>query len=221
MEIMNRTTFEDKMYEAYKLWWMIMHGFTLKDYVNALAITDDELTFNGDYPEGSADDIYNAIADHVEDETGLGYDGMIWACKNEFLDNEFRDPDVMDTLFKNMPDGTEMRTFWESEYGIRVPEPSIVVGTTAGILRAYIPYVCEHPDQPGICVMYQPAGFEDEIDAAFVSVYENPEYQTEDKERPEDVVVFTYGDATTEDYTTKEIIRREDVIAGLGTAAHL
>ena len=37
---------------------------------------------------------------------------------------------------------------------------------------------------------------------------------------PMDVSVATWGDATTEEYTSKEIIRREDVIAGLGTAAH-
>lgn len=43
MEIMNRTAFEDKMYEAYKLWWMMMHGFTLKDYVNALAIRREDV----------------------------------------------------------------------------------------------------------------------------------------------------------------------------------
>ncbi len=88
------------------------------------------------------------------------------------------------------------------------------IETSAGILRAYRN---SDPDQPGICVMLQPAGYEEEIDAAFVSVYENSEYQTGDKERPEDVVIMSYGDATSEDYTVKEIIRREDVIAGLGT----
>lgn len=89
------------------------------------------------------------------------------------------------------------------------------VCTSAGILRAY-----KNPDvdQPGICVMFQPAGYEDEIDAAFVSVYENPDYAS-DGETPEDVAIMVYGDATTEEYTTKEVIRRQDVITGLGTGA--
>ena len=87
------------------------------------------------------------------------------------------------------------------------------VETTAGILRA-----CRStdPGQPGICVVLQPAGYDEEIDVSYVSVYEDPEYRTSDNERPVDVCIMTYADATSEDYTSKEIIRREDVIAGLG-----
>ncbi len=89
---------------------------------------------------------------------------------------------------------------------------AVNVPTSAGVLKAY---PNEDPDQPGICVMLQPVGYEDEIDAAFVSVYENSEYAL-NGERPVDVSIMSYGNATTENYTTKEIIRREDVIAGLG-----
>ena len=89
------------------------------------------------------------------------------------------------------------------------------VSTSAGIIRAY---KNSDPGQPGIVVMLQPVGFEDEIDVSFVSVYEESDYVTKDNERPVDVVVMTYGDATTEDYTTKDIIRREDIMAGLGAS---
>lgn len=86
--------------------------------------------------------------------------------------------------------------------------------TSAGVLKAC---VSNDPNQPGISVTLEPAGYEGEIDVAYATVYENPEYATDDNERPVDVAIFTYGDATTDDCTNKEIIRREDVIAGLGT----
>lgn len=86
--------------------------------------------------------------------------------------------------------------------------------TSAGVLKAC---VSNDFNQPGISVTLVPAGYEEEIDVAYATVYENSEYATADNERPVDVVIFTYGDATTEDCTNKEIIRREDVIAGLGT----
>lgn len=96
--------------------------------------------------------------------------------------------------------------------------PELQVETTAGMLNAY---KSADPGQPGIVVMLQPDAYEEEIDTAFVSVYQNKDYRTSDNEGEKDVVIMSYGDATTEDYTTKEIIRRDDIIAGLGTAAHL
>lgn len=93
-------------------------------------------------------------------------------------------------------------------------KPACSVPTSAGVLKAY---PCTDPDQPGISVMLQPAGFEDEIDAAFVSVYENPEFAGEG-ERPVDVAIMCYGDARTEDYTHKEVIKREDILEGLGAS---
>ena len=91
-------------------------------------------------------------------------------------------------------------------------KPEIEIKTTAGVLRAY---KSADPGQPGICVMLQPEGYDEEIDISFVSVYENPEHQTKDKERPQDVVIMTYADATSEDYTRKDIIRREEIVTGL------
>lgn len=86
------------------------------------------------------------------------------------------------------------------------------VPTTAGVLRAY---KSPDPGMPGICIMLQPAGYDCEIDMSFVSVYENKEYKTDDNERDVDVVIMTFGSIYTEDYTGKDIIRREDVIEAL------
>ena len=214
---MTEEKFKKDVYEAYKLWWMLMHGFTLSDYVNALAMADEERSADGTYPEGSADDILLALAADVED-TGFG--GSIWVCEDEFFDTDIYNAGEMESIFSVMPLGETYRKFWQEKYGLIAKilrDNSIATQTSAGVLKAYLN---TDPDQPGICVMLQPDGYEDEIDVAFVSVYENPEYALEG-ERPEDVVIMSYGDATTEDYTTKEIIKREDVIAGLGTAAHL
>ena len=90
----------------------------------------------------------------------------------------------------------------------------IEVCTSAGVLRAYR---STDPGQPGICVTLQPAGYDCEIDMSYVSVYEDPEYMTSDGERPVDVSIMTYGDAYSEDYTNKVLIRREDVMAALGS----
>lgn len=89
------------------------------------------------------------------------------------------------------------------------------VNTTAGTLRAY---KSPDPGQPGIVIMLQPKGFEEEIDLSFVSVYQDPDYQTASKERKEDVVVMTYTDPYTEDYSQKDILRREDIEKALGGA---
>ena len=214
---MTEEKFKKDVYEAYKLWWMLMHGLTLSDYVNALAMADEERSVCGDYPEGSADDILLTLAGDVE-EAGLG--GSIWVCEDEFFDTDIYNVGEMECIFSAMLLGETYRKFWQERYGLVAEilrDNSIATQTSAGVLKAYLN---TDPDQPGICVMLQPDGYEEEIDVAFVSVYENSEYARED-ERPEDVVIMSYGDATTEDYTTKEIIRREDVIAGLGTAAHL
>ena len=88
------------------------------------------------------------------------------------------------------------------------------VPTSAGVLKAY---KSADPGQPGIVVMLQPKGYNYDIDVSYVSVYEEEGYRTADNERAEDVVIMTYADATQEDYTDKQIIRREDIIAGLGT----
>lgn len=88
----------------------------------------------------------------------------------------------------------------------------LTVHTTAGILSAY---KSTDSGRPGISVMLLPAGYKEEVDTTCVNVVEDAEFQTEDKERPEDVVIHTFGDIYTTDETSKNIIRKEDVKTAL------
>ena len=88
------------------------------------------------------------------------------------------------------------------------------VPTSAGVIRAE---KSADPGQPGIAVTYQPAGYDCEVDTAYVSVYEDEGYRTSDNERPVDLVIMSYGDIYSEDYTKKDIIRREDVQSALSS----
>lgn len=94
-------------------------------------------------------------------------------------------------------------------------EDVMEVMTSAGVLRAY---KSADPGQPGIFITLQPSGFEDEMDLSYACIFEDKEYKTEDNEGNMDVCIYTYGDATTEDWTRKDIIRRKEIIAGFGTA---
>ncbi len=95
--------FIERCYEAYKLDWMISHGYSLKDYLNALVFEDEEARAADCYPEGGTQDIYESLNDSFEYERG--FDGSIWACEDEFLDHEFRDEDYMKHLLDLMPSG--------------------------------------------------------------------------------------------------------------------
>lgn len=211
---MTKAEFEQRCYDAYKLDWMISHGYTLRDYLNALIYEDEEASAEGIYPEGDTRDIYEYLDSSFEYETGFP-GGTIWVCKDEFLGAEFQDKDYMEHLISLMPNSKEMGDFWRVMYSINKEiKPKMEVETPAGTLRAY-----ENVDNgaPGISIMLQPSGYEEEIDVCMAEVVKNKEYGTTYTGSPEDVSVIIWGDATTEDYTVKEIIRREEVIAGLGT----
>lgn len=90
------------------------------------------------------------------------------------------------------------------------------VTTKAGILRAY---KGTDPDAPAIIIMLEPKGYDQEIDVCMAEVVESEDYQTTYSGSSEDVTIHVWGDATTEDYTTVEVIRREEVVAGLGTGS--
>ena len=213
---MTKQEFEQKCYEAYRLDWMLSHGYTIDDVISGIcdiaieAVSEDPLNAMTD--EQAVREMTDACRYELFYERGLGQ-GSIWACKNEFLDAEFKDVDYMTHLISMMDNSEELEDYWRKEYKICQYSPKSEVYTTAGVLRAY---ESSDPGQPGICISLQPAGYDGEIDAAYVSVYEDTSYATSDEERPVDVVILSYGDATTEDYTVREIIRREDVVAGLG-----
>lgn len=209
--------FKEKCYEAYQLDWMLSHGLSLNDlYRRAADILLEELQDH--LPPFHTDEVsVKALAECIRErflfEDGFG-SGSLFVCKEEFLDNEFLDEDYMLRLLSAMPLKDEKIRKWRQITGIKETpkqEKPLEVATSAGILRAY---KSTDPGQPGICVMLEPDAYEEEIDVSFVSVVEDPDCRTED------IVIMTYADPTTEDYTSKDIIRREDVIAGFGTAGH-
>ena len=204
--------FKDRCYEAYRLEWMLSHGHGIGDLMDALeSALEDEVLSSGDIT--SADEVDESVAHAKEamEDNGLG-SGTLWVCREEFLSHEFLDKDYMAHLIDLMPDRAENRRLYTKTTGICLEEEHLEVYTSAGVLSAY---KSADPGQPGICVMLNPAGYEEEIDLSFVSVYEDPSYATGDNERPIDVAVMAYADPYSEDYTLKAVIRREDVMAAL------
>lgn len=106
---MDKREFEEKCYEFYKIFWMLNHGYTLNDYLNHLALTDEELALEGNYPEGDAGDILYSLDKSFEEN---GFSGEIWASINEFLENEYRDHSYMNNLFRLIPDSNKMRQYY-------------------------------------------------------------------------------------------------------------
>ena len=209
---LTRETFEQKCYETYQLDWMISHGWSIKDIKSTLLDGLVECVFNGPITDENEMGVaFESAEDFFENSQGFG-SGSIYVCMDEFLNAEFQNRTYMEHLISLMPNSKEMEQFWRKEYGIYTYEPGIEVQTSAGVIKAY-----ESPDpgQPGIAVALQPAGTEDEIDLSFVSVYEEPQYITKDGERPVDVCIMTYADPFTEDYTSKDVIKREDVVNAL------
>ena len=117
----------------------------------------------------------------------------------------------MEHLISLMPNSKEMERFWRTKYKRCTYQPKAEVATSAGVIKAY---ECTDPGQPGIAVVLQPAGMDYEIDLSYISVYEDSDLATRGQ-RPVDVVIATYADAYSEDYTSCDIIRREDVVEAL------
>ncbi len=211
---MTREEFESKCYDAYCLDWMLSHGYSLDDYRNG--IFDGILEHISNNEEISdletLDEAFVSAMDTFENSQGFG-SGSIYVGYDEFLGAEFKDDAYMQHLLSLMPNSKEMEDFWRTEYKRFSYVPKISVATSAGVINAY--ESCD-PGQPGIAVCLVPAGYEEEIDLSYVSVYEDPEYATEDHEQPVDVSIMTYADPADENYTRKDIIRREWVVDALG-----
>ena len=66
-------------YERYKLDWLLKHGYTLTDLMNELDKCQEE------NPDDSVSQLF------VDWEYGFGFGGEVWACYQEFLENEYQD----------------------------------------------------------------------------------------------------------------------------------
>lgn len=112
--------FEAKCYEAYKLDWMISHGYSLRDIVEITAELAGQAVEDDVMPIPSDGEDVIRLADRLTDDfldTGFG-GGSLYACKGEFLDAEFLDKEYMMHLFSMMPDTEENITRWHEITGI-------------------------------------------------------------------------------------------------------
>ena len=57
-------------------------------------------------------------------------------------------------------------------------------------------------DAPGIDIVFQPKGSEDEVGMAYVEYKANPDFRV-GKEIGREVLMFIYGDAESDEYTAK------------------
>ena len=74
-----------RAYEAYKLDWMIQHGYTLTDLIKEVGIYMKECEEN--------------IRDSFDDwEFECGFGGEIWACYDEFCENEYQNKEYIKQL---------------------------------------------------------------------------------------------------------------------------
>lgn len=81
-----------KAYENYKLWWMLNHSHSLEELVDELELEEEE--------EGYEENV--SISSVFSDwEYGFGFKGEIWACYEEFLENEYLDKNVMKEILIN------------------------------------------------------------------------------------------------------------------------
>lgn len=72
-------------YKKYKLDWMLQHGYTLEHLVEEVTDYMDEVG----WPFKETYKLW---------ERDCGFDGEIWVCYDEFLDNEYQDVGYMKEL---------------------------------------------------------------------------------------------------------------------------
>lgn len=75
---------QNEAYEAFKLHWMICHGITVADLLAAYSNYWGEV-------ESDEEGMYD-FWKHLEE---TGFNGEFWPCFKEFLDNEFKDVNLM------------------------------------------------------------------------------------------------------------------------------
>ena len=116
-----KSVFEKKCYEAYKLRWMIAHGETLKELLHTISDIAAESAENhaaiAAMSESSAKALLSEVHNTFIMETG--FDGSLWVCLEEFLQTEFQDPGYMMSLIELMDNHEEMWKFYREHY---IPE---------------------------------------------------------------------------------------------------
>lgn len=116
-----KSVFEKKCYEAYKLRWMLAHGETLKELLHTIGDIAAESTEEHAMVAATSENSAKALLSEAHNifimETG--FDGSLWVCLEEFLQTEFQDPGYMMGLIDLMDDHEEMWKFYREHY---IPE---------------------------------------------------------------------------------------------------
>jgi hypothetical protein len=83
----NNMNIKQIAYEKYKLDWLLKHGHTLMDLMEQL----DEM-------QEESDESVSVSQLFIDWEYGFGFGSEIWACYQEFIDNEYQDAGYMKQL---------------------------------------------------------------------------------------------------------------------------
>lgn len=114
-----KIAFENKCYEAYKLWWMLSHGNSVKELFDVIVGLAAETVDNDPLEAATTGDAVKQLASNAADqfvsEVGFG-SGSLWVCKEEFMTAEFANTSFMNRLFKLMDNGENMKEFYEKNY---------------------------------------------------------------------------------------------------------
>lgn len=107
--------FKQKCYEAYQLEWMLSHGYSLEETINAVGdiVTEHLEDPENEFPE-EAFEVSNTICKCYEQfGNEVGFQGEIFACKEEFLKEEFLSATYMDRLLSLMPEPAKKKALWK------------------------------------------------------------------------------------------------------------
>lgn len=105
MLMANLSGIADKAYENYKLEWMKEHGYSLEDLLYYLDTAYEDAVDDSDGLCG----ISPSKAMEVAEEIGLD-NGEIWSSRDEFLDNEFQDSEIV----RNLLDDEQFKDYEET-----------------------------------------------------------------------------------------------------------
>lgn len=116
-----KSVFEKKCYEAYKLRWMLAHGETLKELLHTIGDIAAESVEENTMSVATDGDSARALMDGAHDTfiADTGFCGSLWVCLDEFLQAEFQDPGYMMSLIELMDNHEEMWRFYREHY---IPE---------------------------------------------------------------------------------------------------
>ena len=76
---------KEKAYEKYKFRWLFDHGYTLEDVLKSAyeIMTEEDI------------DTEDVLVESFEE---FGLNGEIYVCFDEFVDNEYQDTEIMESL---------------------------------------------------------------------------------------------------------------------------